>query len=67
MNIDLNELPWQITYAIVEYCVEHIIEPKKCYQFLYWHHFRNNNAADLDLIFDIPEEHITWMRLKGIL
>ena len=58
MKVNLKNLPAIKSMKIVEYCWENFIEPKKCMDFVYW-------RGDLDFEFDIPDEHITWMALKG--
>lgn len=62
MIIDIKEIPWRAAYEIVEYCTENNIESQKCFEFI--------NQVDYPgkkFIFDIPEEHIIWLKLKGIL
>ncbi len=62
MKIDLLPVPYKIATNIVQYCIENRIELEKCYDFInQGYHLR------LDLVFDIPNEHIIWMRLKGLL
>lgn len=62
MIIDIDEIPWRAAYEIVKYCNENNIESQKCFEFM--------NQIDYPgqtCIFDIPEEHIIWLKLKGIL
>lgn len=56
MIVDLKNLPCWNVMKIVDYCWKQSIEREKCLNFLY-----NDN----DWEFDIPDEHITWMVLKG--
>jgi hypothetical protein len=56
MKIDLDELP---SYRD---CKENRIEIQKCFEF-----YHQVDYDGKDSIFDIPEEHITWMILKGII
>ena len=58
MIVNLKNLPAWKCIQIVDYCVENSIESKKCFNFVFF------NGED-DLEFDIPDEHITWMALKG--
>jgi hypothetical protein len=58
MKLNLKNLPAIKSMEIVQYCWDNQIEPKKCMDFVYW-------RGDLDFEFDIPDEHITWMTLKG--
>jgi len=58
MKVNLKNLPAMKSLEIVEYCWENFIEPKKCLNFI---HFTGED----DLEFDIPDEHIIWMALKG--
>lgn len=60
MKIDLDELPNRIALRIVEYCVENGIESQKCWEFLNWVDYHGRDWA-----MNIPDEHITWMILKG--
>jgi len=62
MKIDLDELLWRDAQKIVQYCKENHIEIQKCFEFYHQVDYDGKNE-----IFDIPDEHITWMRLKGIL
>lgn len=58
MKLNLKNLPAKKSMDIVQYCWENFIEPKKCMDFVYWN-------GDRDFEFDIPDQHITWMTLKG--
>lgn len=61
--IDLDELPsWRVANDVVLYCIENSIEPQKCFEFV-----NDVDYPGRDLLFNIPEKHITWMRLKGII
>lgn len=63
MIIRLGELPnWGVANDVVLYCIENSIEPEKC--FIY---FNRVDYPKSELLFNIPNEHIIWMRLKGIL
>lgn len=63
MKIDLDELySFNDALNIVQYCKENNIEIQKCFEF-----YHQVDYDGKDSIFDIPDEHITWMRLKGIL
>ena len=60
MKIDLDEMPNRISLRVVEYCVENGIELQKCWEFLNWVDYDGR-----DWVMNIPDEHITWMVLKG--
>lgn len=63
MKIDLDELhSYRDALTVVQYCKENHIEIQKCFEFYHQVDYDGKNE-----IFDIPDEHITWMRLKGIL
>jgi hypothetical protein len=62
MLINLNQLPWHQVYNIVDYCIENHIEKQKCFKIL-----DCTPLMGMDGILDIPEKHITWMILRGIL
>lgn len=61
MIVDLKNLPAKVFFNVVQYCWENSIESKKCLNFT----FECETLQDLE--FDIPDEHITYMILKGIL
>jgi hypothetical protein len=60
MIVDLKNLPAKVCFNIVDYCCDNLIEPEKCLNF----RFECELCEDLE--FDIPDEHVTYMILKGI-
>lgn len=63
MIIDLGPLPYTKAIQIVNFCVENGIEPAKCYKFLHYCTY-GNEEKNLDLRFDIPDKYITYFLMK---
>lgn len=59
MIVDLNNLPAWKCFEVVSYCWGNSIEIEKCLNYVC------GLYSDHDLEFDIPDEHITWMIMKG--
>jgi hypothetical protein len=68
MKVDLDALFWQQASELLSYCLEHGIDLPRTKELKdIWASPLNLVDDESKWILDIPDEHVTWLTLKGIL
>lgn len=62
MIVDLNPLPLEIAFDLIEMCVEYNVDKLKCLEIL--EAMAATPAPDIKWELDIPEKYITFFLLK---
>ena len=68
MKVDLDNLYWYQARDLLDYCKEKGIDLAQC-EYLQgaWHRPFREAEDTKPWVLDIPEDHITWLTLKGLL
>lgn len=68
MKIELDNLYWYQARDLLAYCLDKGIDPETC-QHICWVWGQPIRMADetKPWIIDVPEAHVTWLALKGII
>lgn len=68
MRVDLDDLFWHQARDLLDYCLEHHIDLGNCLEIkAIWGQPLRMADETKPWVIDLPEEHVTWLALKGII